>query len=77
MNDPLSERAGLPGSTNHLIVGTLAELGTSSYENGAQGFATDGRKDGEGAGLGTGIPVWYDETSVLWRTFTTGAAAAA
>lgn len=30
-------------------------------------FATDGRKSGELAGAGTGVPVWSDGT--VWRTF--------
>jgi hypothetical protein len=74
--DPLSARTGLPGNTNHVLEGALADLQTrSGLLNGAMGFATDGRKDGEGAGDGTGIPVWWDEASSSWRTYTTGAAA--
>ena len=30
-------------------------------------FATNGRKTGEGAGSGTGGPVWWDGNT--WRTF--------
>lgn len=71
------ERTGEVLGTNDQLVGTLASLPTAGVENGARAFATDGRKDGEGAGAGTGIPVWYDETSASWRTYTTGAAAAA
>lgn len=77
MLDPLAERTGQPLSTNHVLKGTLASLPTSGVEDGAMGFATDARKDGEGAGSGTGIPVWFDKTLASWRTFTTGAAAVA
>lgn len=61
----------------HIMEAALADLPTSGVRNGAMGFATNGRKDGEGAGSGTGIPVWYDETSETWRTYATGAAATA
>lgn len=75
--NPIDERAAQVLSTNDQLTGTLASLPLSGVENGARAFATNGRKDGEGAGVGTGIPVWYDETSALWRTYTTGGAAAA
>ena len=38
-------------------------------------FATNGRKNGEGAGLGTGVLVFHDGTA--WRASDTGATAAA
>jgi hypothetical protein len=34
---------------------------------GAVTIASNGRKAGEGAGSGTGCPVWWDGT--IWRTF--------
>lgn len=34
---------------------------------GMRTFAKDGRKGGEGAGAGTGIPVWWDGS--VWRTY--------
>ncbi len=52
--------AGLPASAK---VGDLA-------------FATDGRKNGEGAGSGTGTPVFWDKTGA-WIAFDSGAAVAA
>ena len=52
---------------------TKAALPTGGVRNGAQAFATDGRKDGEAAGAGTGCPVWFNESDRTWRTFTTGA----
>ena len=38
-------------------------------------FATNGRKSGEAAGNGTGVPVYYDGTT--WRTFSADAAVVA
>lgn len=32
-------------------------------------YATNGRKSGEGAGLGTGVPVWYDVNSASWLKY--------
>lgn len=64
-------------STAELFSATLAVLNAmSGLLDGAHAFATDARKDAEGGGAGTGIPVWYDVTSSTWRTYTTGAAAA-
>lgn len=42
---------------------------------GKQAFATDGRKNGEGGGSGTGVPVFHDGTA--WRAYDTGATVAA
>lgn len=77
MMNPIDERASQVLSTNDQLTATLASLPLSGVENGARAFATDGRKTGEAAGAGTGIPVWYDRTSLTWRTYTTGAAATA
>ena len=37
--------------------------------NGRMAFVTDGRKAAEGAGLGTGVPAYYDATAVAWLNF--------
>jgi hypothetical protein len=42
---------------------------------GAITYATNGRKVGEGAGLGTGVPVYFSNGA--WRVFSTDAAVAA
>lgn len=42
---------------------------------GSQAFATDGRKNGEGAGSGTGVLCFYDGTN--WKACDTGATVAA
>lgn len=47
---------------------TVAGLpSTTTYGVGSEAFATNGRRAGEGAGTGTGCPVWSDGTN--WRTF--------
>lgn len=47
---------------------TVATLPTNDATNpGRVAYATDGRKSGEGLGLGTGTPVWDDGTN--WLTF--------
>lgn len=48
-----------------------ANLPTTGVPEGAYAYCEDGRKDGEGAGAGTGCPVWF--YAGTWRTFTTGA----
>lgn len=52
--------------------------GTSSIpiSQGSQAYATNGRKPGEGAGTGTGVPVFFDSTGA-WRSFVDGATVAA
>lgn len=37
-------------------------------------FITDGRKGGEGAGLGTGVPAYYNAATNQWYTFSGNAA---
>ena len=48
---------------------TVATLPAGS--EGMQAYATDGRKAGEAAGLGTGVPVYF--SNGIWRVFTTNA----
>jgi len=42
--------------------------------NGATVFVTDGRKVGEGAGAGTGVPAYFDLASTTWMVFSTDTA---
>ncbi|HIE0170411.1 TPA: hypothetical protein ACXI8G_000952 [Serratia marcescens] len=42
-------------------------LPTSGLISGAEAYATNGRRAGEGAGAGSGCPVWFDGT--YWRTY--------
>ena len=46
---------------------TVAQL-PSGQRDGSLAFAIDGRRPGEGAGNGTGLPVWYDEANTRWST---------
>jgi hypothetical protein len=52
-----------------LIQYTVSALPSGS--EGMKAYATNGRKVGEGAGLGTGVPVYY--SNGLWRVFSTDA----
>jgi hypothetical protein len=55
---------------------TVAGLPAASTAGvGAAVYASNGRKSGEGAGAGTGIPVWSDGTN--WRTYYDNSIAAA
>lgn len=60
--------------TIRLKAWTVATL-PSDGVSGEITFASDGRKNGEGAGLGTGVLVFHDGTA--WRASDTGATAAA
>lgn len=53
---------------------TVAGLPAVAFA-GQLSFATDGRKDGEGAGAGTGVLVYYDGTA--WRASDTSSTVAA
>lgn len=44
----------------------LAVDGMTTY---ACRFISDGRKSGEGAGTGTGVPAFYDPTTDTWLNF--------
>jgi hypothetical protein len=37
--------------------------------NGRVAFVTNGRKSGEGAGAGTGVPAYYDAAAAAWLNF--------
>lgn len=55
---------------------TVAQLPAAAQAfKGMQRFASNGRKNGEGAGAGTGVLVYFDGTA--WRATDTGATVAA
>lgn len=60
--------------TSNLMKRKKADLPTAGVNNGAHAFATDGRKTGEGAGDGTGVPVWASVTNgtATWIDYRTG-----
>jgi len=49
---------------------TVATLPAVSVQDGAIAYASDGRKNGEGAGVGTGVQVYYDGSN--WIASDTG-----
>lgn len=57
-------------ATGRLTVGPVSSLPTGLFE-GEDGYATDGRKVGEGVGSGTGVPIYW--SSGFWRVFSTDA----
>lgn len=67
----LSRRSEITGG---FIRRTAAELAALTAYNGMVAYCTDGRKSGEGAGNGTGVPVYYDETTGDWLVFRDGTA---
>lgn len=40
---------------------------------GQQAWASDGRKPGEGAGTGTGVPVFFNNATATWYSYLSGA----
>lgn len=73
---PISIR-GVPTNQlgNFAVAALPTTTGLKTLGKGDMAFATNGRKDGEGAGAGTGVPVFYDGTG--WKSVTTGAAVTA
>jgi len=68
-------RPVLPSYTVAELSALAALADASQVQPGEQGFATNGRKAGEGAGSGTGVVVFYDGTN--WIACDTGATVAA
>lgn len=76
----LTEAVRVKGVEGHAraVVGSLGTGGLTLTNANALGdkqdgdriWITDGRKDGEGAAAGTGIPAYYDTTAAGWRKFT-------
>lgn len=60
----------VPPTTLVLQKATVANWGTSGLE-GQIGYATNGRKSGEGMGSGTGVPIYF--SNGLWRVYSTDA----
>lgn len=55
---------------------TVAGL-PATAANGQWAYASNGRKPGEGAGLGTGVPVFFNAPTVTWFSYCSGAVVAA
>ncbi len=58
-----------------LTVAQLQALNSKRLRRGMRAFARNGRKNGEGAGVGTGVLAFYDGTN--WIACDTGATLAA
>lgn len=75
--------SGASGSTAGLLIAARVSVNGSAFTvatlpagvEGQISYATNGRKVGEGAGAGTGVPVYFSNGS--WRVFSTDAAVAA
>jgi hypothetical protein len=71
------EEAALDGvvsahtAVGRITVGLVADLCTGLFED-EEGYATNGRKVGEGGGAGTGVPIYWSDSA--WRVFSTDAA---
>jgi hypothetical protein len=63
---------GNVGVTLYRAVGPLANLPTTAIAQGDWAYCLDGRKPGEGAGAGTGVPVFWSAGS--WISACSGAA---
>ncbi|MGH7022116.1 MAG: hypothetical protein ACREEB_00845 [Caulobacteraceae bacterium] len=50
---------GNVGLALYVAIGGAASLPTTKVTEGDWAYALDGRKTGEGAGAGTGLPVWW------------------
>ena len=58
--------------TFYRAVATVADLPTAGVGEGDWAYALDGRKAGEGAGSGSGVPVWW--SAGAWFAVDSGAA---
>jgi hypothetical protein len=63
------------GLSLYSTVTTVAALPTTGNSVGDFAYAADGRKPGESAGAGTGVPVWWD--GAHWYAVCSGAVVAA
>jgi hypothetical protein len=66
---------GNVGVTLYTAKATVANLPTSGNSTGDWAFATNGRKPGESAGAGTGVPCFWSGSN--WFAVTSGAAVTA
>lgn len=58
-------------AVGRITVGIVATLPTGLFQD-EDGYATDGRKVGEGFGAGTGVPIYWSDSQ--WRVLSTDAA---
>jgi hypothetical protein len=65
---PLSGNVGL---TLYVAMAAAADLPTAKVAEGDWAYALDGRKTGESAGMGTGVPCWF--SAGAWYAADSGA----
>jgi hypothetical protein len=58
-------------AVGRITVGLVAALTDGLFAD-EDGYATNGRKVGEGGGAGTGVPIYWSQSA--WRVFSTDAA---
>ena len=63
-----SERSEVAGAFVQVSLANVPFVADGA-KNGDQLYITDGRKTGEGAGLGTGIPAYFDEIQNTWLRY--------
>lgn len=67
------ERSETCGGFQAFAYADLPRASTNAMSDGTEyidvAWCSDGRKSGEGAGAGTGQPVYYDATIDDWRVF--------
>lgn len=61
-----SERAEYAGGITRSTLANAPLAASGKVKNGDMLFITNGRKTGEGAGLGTGVPCYYNSTTDQW-----------
>lgn len=69
-----SERAETSGGMAQSALADAPLAISGAVRNGDYLFITDGRKGGEGAGAGTGVPAYYNAATDQWFTFSADAA---
>ena len=72
---PAFDDAPITLDTSNLMNRKLANLPVTGVKDGATAWCADCRKVSEGAGDGTGIPVYFNYATLAWFAYRTDAAA--
>lgn len=70
----ISERSETAGGMASSTLANAPLAAAGGMSNGDMLFITNGRKAGEGAGAGTGIPAYYNAATDQWFSFRTDTA---
>lgn len=60
------ERAELAGGVSAVLLADAPLAATGGVQAGSLLFITNARKEGEGAGSGTGVPAFYNQPTNQW-----------